>query len=380
MPRRPSTPCTSAPNTNRPNPSKKLKPTRWSREGTLRLLDIPGLFMQSYSFVAISQGDPESWTFKGEAVMIAKPVALVVFFLSIFAACAQNQPSSANTGATTPSAHGQGASATPRTTTPVYEVFAIRYASIPDFPVNALIAGADPQRKFSIAMAVWLIRGNGRVILVDSGFYRPQFFKQFRVEGFIKASEAVGQPGIMPASQPALTAEDVTDVVITHMHWDHADGMDLFPRARTWLQKDEYTYYTGEAWQQPHTHGGIDPDDVLAAVKLNMAGRVTLVNGDAQEIFPGITCYTGGKHTFQSQYVGVNTKAGTVVLASDNMYLYENLEKHVPIAQTLDAASNLRAQDRMKQLAASPRLIVPGHDPAVFEKFPKVSERVVRIE
>lgn len=78
--------------------------------------------------------------------------------------------------------------------------------------------------------------------------------------------------------------------------------------------------------------------------------------------------------------MGVNTKAGTVILASDNMYLYENLEKHVPIAQTLDAASNLRAQDRMKQLAASPRLIVPGHDPTVFEKFPKVSERVVRIE
>jgi glyoxylase-like metal-dependent hydrolase (beta-lactamase superfamily II) len=263
---------------------------------------------------------------------------------------------------------------------PVYEVFAIRYASIPDFPVNALIAGADPQRKLSIAMTVWLIRGNGRNILVDSGFYRPQFFKQFTVTGFIKPSEAVSQPGIMPAGQPALTPDDITDVVITHMHWDHADGMDLFPNARIWLQKDEYTYYTGEAWQNPRTHGGIEPDDVLAAVKLNLAGRVTLVNGDAQQILPGITCYTGGKHTFQSQYVGVNTKAGMVILASDNMYLYENLEKHVPIAQTLDAASNLRAQDRMKQLAASPRLIVPGHDPAVFEKFPKISERVVRIE
>jgi len=327
---------------------------------------------------------------------------MVVFFLTIFVACAQNGPTSANhAGATASvnapgpaaatSANRQGASTTSSAADehstvhdsaakPVYEVFAIRYASIPDFPVNALIAGADPQRKFSIAMTVWLIRGNGRVILVDSGFYRPQFFKQFKVEGFIKASEAVGQPGIMPAGQPALTPEDVTDVVITHMHWDHADGMDLFPKARIWLQKDEYTYYTGEAWQQPRTHGGIDPDDVLAAVKLNLAGRVTLVNGDGQEIFPGITCYTGGKHTFQSQYVGVNTKAGTVVLASDNMYLYENLEKHVPIAQTLDAASNLSAQDRMKQLAASPRLIVPGHDPAVFEKFPKVSERVVRIE
>jgi len=304
--------------------------------------------------------------------MIAKSVALIVFSLSIFTACAQNGPASTVSASDRSSANAPVAAAS----SPVYEVFAIRYASIPDFPVNALIAGADPQRKFSIAMTIWLIRGNGRVVLVDSGFYRPQFFKQFKVDGFIKPSDAVAQSGI----QPALTAEDVTDVVITHMHWDHADGMDLFPRARIWLQKDEYTYYTGEAWQQPRTHGGIDPDDVLAAVKLNLAGRVTLVNGDAQEIFPGITCYTGGKHTFQSQFVGVNTKAGTVILASDNMYLYENLEKHVPIAQTLDAASNLRAQYRMKQLATSPRLIVPGHDPAVFEKFPRVSDRTVRIE
>ncbi|HXO37958.1 MAG TPA: N-acyl homoserine lactonase family protein [Candidatus Acidoferrum sp.] len=299
--------------------------------------------------------------------MIAKSVIATLFLLSAMSGIAQTSPATSATSSPTAAA-------------PVYEVFAIRYASIPDFPVNALIAGADSQRKLSIAMTVWLIRGNGRNILVDSGFYRPQFFKQFKVDGFIKASDAVGQPGIVPAGQPALMPEDITDVVITHMHWDHADGMDLFPRARIWLQKDEYTYYTGEAWQGSRTHGGIEPDDVLAAVKLNLAGRLSLVNGDAQEIFPGITCYTGGRHTFQSQYVGVNTKAGTVILASDNMYLYENLEKHVPIAQTLDPASNLRAQDRMKQLAATPRLIVPGHDPAVFEKFPKVSERVVRIE
>jgi len=299
--------------------------------------------------------------------------------MAFFGSPSSSAPDANNSGSAAQS-QSAPAPALPTAAAPVYEVFAIRYASIPDFPVSALIAGADPQRKLSIAMTVWLIRGNGRNILVDSGFYRPQFFKQFTVAGFIKPSEAVGQPGIMPAGQPALTPDDITDVVITHMHWDHADGMDLFPKARIWLQKDEYTYYTGEAWQGPRTHGGIEPDDVLAAVKLNLAGRVSLVNGDSQQILPGITCYTGGKHTFQSQYVGVNTKAGTVILASDNMYLYENLEKHVPIAQTLDAASNLRAQDRMKQLAASPQLIVPGHDPAVFEKFPKVSERVVRIE
>src|SRR5215471_6748490 len=255
---------------------------------------------------------------------------------------------------------------------PSYEVYAIRYASIPDFPVAALVKGADSARKMEIAMAVWLIKGNGRNVLVDSGFYREQFFKQWKVKDFVRPSDAVAQAGVKP--------EEITDVIITHMHWDHADGMDLFPRAKIWIQKDEYNYYTGEAWQQPRTHGGIDQDDVLALVKLNMQGRVGLVNGDAQEIIPGITCYTGGKHTWQSQYVGVNSREGAVILASDNMYLYENLDKHVPIAATVDAESNLRAQDRMKQIAANPRLIIPGHDPAMFDRFPKVSERVVRIE
>src|SRR5215471_17648217 len=255
---------------------------------------------------------------------------------------------------------------------PQYEVYAVRYATLSDFPVAGLVKGADPSRKLDIAMTVWLVKGNGHIILVDSGFYREQFLKQWKPKDFVKPSEAIKDLGVKP--------EDVTDVIITHMHWDHADGMDLFPNARIWLQKDEYSYYTGEAWQRKDTHGGIDKDDVLAVVKLNLEGRVGLVNGDAQEIIPGITCYTGGKHTYQSQYVGVRTQRGTVVLASDNMYLYENLEKHVPIAQTLDAESNLRAQDRMKQIATTPRLIIPGHDPAVFEKFQKAGARAVKIE
>ena len=256
--------------------------------------------------------------------------------------------------------------------TPEYEVFAIRYATIPGFRVAQLVRGAEPGRKLDIAMIVWLIRGEGRNVLVDAGFYRQQFFKQWTVTGFVKPSTALADLGLKP--------EDITDVVITHMHWDHADGMDLFPKARIWIQKDEYSYYTGEAWQQKNTHGGIDPDDVLALVRLNVDGRVSLVNGDAQEILPGITCYTGGKHTFQSQYVAVKGKTGTIVLASDNLYLYENLEKHVPIAASLDFDANLCAQDRMRELAGDPRLIVPGHDPAEFERFTKVSGRVVKIE
>jgi glyoxylase-like metal-dependent hydrolase (beta-lactamase superfamily II) len=256
---------------------------------------------------------------------------------------------------------------------PAYEVYAVRYAELPGFAVSDLVAGADPSRKMDIAMMFWVIRGEGHNILVDSGFYRPQFFRDWHVRDYIKPSEAVVKLGLKP--------EDITDVVITHMHWDHADGMDLFPKATVWIQKDEYAYYTGEAWQQSKdAHGGIEPDDVLAIVKANLAGRVRFVNGDAQQLLPGISAYIGGKHTWASQYLTVNTAAGTVVLASDNVYLYENLDTHKPIAETLDAASNLRAQQRMEQLASDRRLIVPGHDPAVFTRFPKPGNGVAKIE
>ncbi|HLX44272.1 MAG TPA: N-acyl homoserine lactonase family protein [Bryobacteraceae bacterium] len=254
---------------------------------------------------------------------------------------------------------------------PKYEVYGIRYATLKDFSVAGLVAGADKSRKMDIAMMVWLIKGEGRNILFDCGFYRDQFMRQWHPADYQKPSEALERVGLKP--------EDITDVIISHIHWDHADGFDLFPKAKVWIQKDELEYYAGEAWQG-HKRTAADPEDLLGLVKLNIEGHVGLVNGDAQEIIPGITCYIGGKHTYQSQYIGVNSASGTVVLASDNVYLKENLEKHVPIAATLDAESNLRAQDRMKQLAASPRLILTGHDPAVMKDFPAVAEGVARIQ
>jgi glyoxylase-like metal-dependent hydrolase (beta-lactamase superfamily II) len=254
-----------------------------------------------------------------------------------------------------------------------YEVYALSYGIYPNFPVSALIAGADKDRKIDLQMMIWLLRGpGGRNVLVDTGCYHENVVKGKGIQNLIKASEAIAKLG--------LSAADITDVIITHMHWDHADGMDLFPKAKIWIQKDEYTYYAGAAWQAGGKHGGIEPEDVLTIVKLNMQNQVNMVDGDDREIIDGIRVYTGGRHTFASQYVGVRTVGGTVVIASDNMYLYENLEKHLPIAQTFDADSNLRAQDRMKQLASRPALVVPGHDPAVFVKFPKPGNGVARIQ
>jgi len=253
-----------------------------------------------------------------------------------------------------------------------YEVYAIRFGTLPQFRVSGLIQGADQSRRLDIPVMVWLLKGSdGRRVLVDSGFYQQKFVDQWKVQHFRTPAAAVAAAGVK--------AEEVTDIIISHAHWDHVGGANLFPKATIWIQKDEYNYYLGEAWHSRNTHGGIDPQDMAALLEINTEGRLRFVNGDDQEILPGIRCYTGGRHTYASQYVGVRTAGGTAVMTSDNVYLYENIEKHLPIAQTLDAKSNLAAQDRIRQLASDPSLIVPGHDPAVFERYPTVAEGIVRV-
>ena len=258
---------------------------------------------------------------------------------------------------------------------PAYEVYAVRFATHPSFPTRSLVAGADTARRSQIAFTIWVVRGGGRTVLVDAGFYRDKFVQRWKPTGFVRPSEALASLGITP--------DAVTDIVVSHVHWDHLDGADLFPNARIWIQRAEYEHHTNDSGAV--LDRAIDPDDAAMLARLKTANRVQLVPADSTEILPGITVYTGGKHTFASQFVAVSAslrdaRVGTVVLASDNAYLYENLERRRPIAQTLDSLANLRAQERMGRLASEPRLVVPGHDMAVFTRFPKPGSGVARIE
>lgn len=253
-----------------------------------------------------------------------------------------------------------------------YSIQAIRYANADD-EVAGLVMGAPKGEKINIAMAIWLIRGGGRNILFDSGYHRETFLKYFPSTEYIRPDEAVKLAGVQP--------EEITDVVISHAHWDHLGGIDLFPKANVWIQKEEYRYYTGEAWQPGGNHGGIDPEDVQQLVKLNTEGRIRLVDGDNVEIFPGIRAYTGGHHTYASQYLRVEGNP-PFVLASDNCYLYRNLAEHKASAtfakEFFDA--NIKNQARMIELAGgNPERVIPGHDALQFQKYP-TQGRIAKIK
>jgi len=256
---------------------------------------------------------------------------------------------------------------------PKYSIQAIRLANSPADSVADMVVGAPKDEKIDTIYALWLIRGGGRNILFDSGFHRERWFKEWTIKDYLRPDEAVKLAGVNP--------EEVTDIVISHAHWDHMGGIDLFPKAVVWIQKEEFGYYTGPAWQPGGDHGGIDPGDVQQLVRLNTQGRLRLVDGDNVEIFPGIRAYTGGRHTFASQYLRVDGNP-PFVLASDNVYLYRNLAEHKASATFSDAdhATNIAAQSRMIELAGgNPDRVIPGHDAAQFQKYP-TEGRIARIK
>ena len=268
-------------------------------------------------------------------------------------------------------AMGNTGRAQPRS--PEYTIEAIRFGIIPQFRVASLVVGADPSERLDIATVVWLIRGGGRNILFDTGYHRTTpGFDRFKTTDYVRPDEAVKLAGVEPGQ--------ITDVVISHVHWDHMGGIDLFPAATIWIQRAEYDYHMGLSWQ-PGESRAADLDDLLTLLKQNAAGKVRLIDGDDREIFPGIRAYTGARHTFASQYLRIE---GTppFVLASDNCYLYRNIETNAPIAQTFspnERAGNVAAFQRMVMLAGARDRVVPGHDPLQFERYP-TKGRVAKIK
>lgn len=258
-----------------------------------------------------------------------------------------------------------------RAAAPPYSIEAVRYGTIPQYPLSGLVVGAPETEKLDIPLVFWLIRGGGRSILLDAGFHRAEWKEKFRVADFLRPDEAVREAGVDPAT--------ITDIVLSHLHWDHAGGIDLFPEAVVWIQKAEYAYYTGEAWQAGGQHGGIDPEDLVALLRRNTQGKLRFIDGDDKEILPGIRVFTGARHTFASQYLRIEGDP-PLVLAADNCYLYRNLETRIPIPtfSPADRESNLKAFERMVSLAGARERVVPGHDPLIFTRFPSKG-RIARI-
>jgi len=246
-----------------------------------------------------------------------------------------------------------------------YEVLALRYGSMSERTRrDNFIMADDHAAAMPIDYFVWLIRGGGRTILVDTGFEPVEGRKRGRTIERLprEAVEAVGS-----------RAEDVDTVVATHLHWDHAGTLEDWPNARFHLQEAEMAYATGRcmcdmALQQPFT-----VDHVCRMVRHVYSGRVRFHEGDGA-IAPGVTVHHVGGHSKGLMFVRVKTARGWVALASDAAHFYENIERRMPFVIVHSVEDMLRGWDRLYAEATSPRHVIPGHDPLVLRRYPALSE------
>jgi len=259
---------------------------------------------------------------------------------------------------------------------PNYQVYALKFTSELKGPSSVIAVGGSTTDSISLVFIFWLVKGdNGKNILVDAGFLKDvEDAKDFGLSYYIRPDSMLLRLG--------LKATDITDIILSHPHWDHMDGINLFPNAQVWVQKEDYNYFVGNAWQKDGRTAGFDKRDVRKLVDLNLAGKLILVDGDDKEIIPGIKVYTGSRHTFNSQFVLVQSGANKIILASDNVYFYYNLEhlRPAPFPASFDTAAYVKSMQRMKTLASNIKFIIPGHDALMFKQFPTVAEGIIEIK
>jgi len=241
-----------------------------------------------------------------------------------------------------------------------FNLYAIRYAHHPKRSASENFIGGDPHEDASpLDYFVWVAQRSDRVFVVDTGFGEESARQRGR-QLLRRPADGVAALGVDPAK--------VEDVIITHLHYDHAGTLDACPRARFHLQDDEMRFATGRCMCHAAIRQAFAVEDVTAMVRHVFAGRVAFHDGD-EELASGLSVHRIGGHTAGIQCVRVFTRRGWVVLASDTSHLYANMEGGRPFPIVFNVADMLDGHKRVHQLAASARHVIPGHDPLVMKRY-----------
>jgi glyoxylase-like metal-dependent hydrolase (beta-lactamase superfamily II) len=248
---------------------------------------------------------------------------------------------------------GPGAGAT-------YRVYALKYAERDARRAEHFIGGDPHDAPMPMDYFVWAVVGDGGTWVVDTGFGEPDAERRRR-RLVRSAGDALATVGV--------DASTVTDVILTHLHYDHAGGVAQFPAARFHLQDREMAFATGRHMTRPALNHPFTVDHVADLVRAVHEGRVVFHAGD-DELADGLSVHLVGGHTDGLQVVRVRTEAGWLVLASDATHYYENFEAGRPFPIVFHLGAMVEGWETLRRLAAPGDAIVPGHDPAVLERYP----------
>jgi glyoxylase-like metal-dependent hydrolase (beta-lactamase superfamily II) len=256
-----------------------------------------------------------------------------------------------------------------------WTVTAVRYGTLRSTKAELFYRWSvygDPDGPQSLDYFFYVLRDDsGRTILVDCGFHPDEGARRGRT-CLVEPLDALARLGVSP--------EDVERIIISHLHYDHIGNLHEFPSANLVVPARELSFWTSPAAKHPHFSAHVDADDVNLVVDARSAGRVTEVSG-VTNIDPGITVIEVGGHSPGQHMIVVKTASGPRILATDAIHLYEEAARRRPFAVVVDLEEMYKGYEVAEELARGDdnAIVVPGHDPLVAGRFPKLGGDLAEI-
>ena len=224
----------------------------------------------------------------------------------------------------------------------------------------------EPDSEVDMAYYFWLLRRGAETILVDTGFDPGVGSRRGRT-CLCPPLEALARLGVDTAN--------VSTVIVTHLHYDHVGNLAAFPQAELVVPRKELEFWTGPHAGRYQFASHVEPEEIAWLEQACRSGRVRLIDG-AEQILDGITAIVVGGHSPGQQATIVSGTEGDVVLTSDAVHFYEELEADRPFGVVADLERMYGAYDLVKELGTAPgAVIVPGHDPEVMARFPSFGDK-----
>jgi N-acyl homoserine lactone hydrolase len=267
-----------------------------------------------------------------------------------------------------------------------YSIWVLEYSFVKKYHKSGVLYGAHNQGYVKLPYCYALIKGNGHVAMVDVGYndkdYGKHLADKFGVENWRSPAKVLAGVGLKP--------EDVDTVFVSHAHFDHFGNVEAFPKAKFYIQEREIAKWTWAMslpdrlrWMMV----AVDPGDILRGVELARQKRLTCVDGNLDDVLPGIDLRVSyDSHTFASQWVHVRNdgqaKSKDVwALAGDLVYVFENVEgpgdvvdvdtMYIPVGLAVGSQQNLvmATEDMMKSVGYESKRVIAVHEERLKDRF-----------
>jgi glyoxylase-like metal-dependent hydrolase (beta-lactamase superfamily II) len=251
-----------------------------------------------------------------------------------------------------------------------HRVLAIKYGSRPadseEIYLNYSSYGR-PNQSPGMDYFVWAIQDESGVTMVDTGFSEAAWARRGR-----KIDQAVADRVRAAGIEP----EDVGRLILTHCHYDHIGNVSAFPNAHVFVAADDYEFWSGPYAKRAQFAPPVPEDSEISYLtELRAQGRLSMVPEPYWMIAPGIAVLRVGGHSPGQLMVVVRSASGTVLLTSDVVHYYEELENDMPMGVVVNLLEMYQGYEMVRNFVAQDNaVVVPGHDPDVMKRFPLIRE------